>query len=230
MKSPWRQLFRIRVLEITRAFQEELLVTLLFAPVVFGVFFVLVKRVIEDLTELTPFFSSGEFFLFWSIFTGLLIPLSTFYFFRFLVLRVFPVQNSDLFSLSLPLPQRVVFHAMVIDLCVRNLPLALAYLFATSYFFFDQEIFGWFLLSSIPLMTMGLSLLQILLIPLMVRFRLLNFPGMFFVVILFGLLGGFWGAWSIGRGGYLISLPKMYWSCGLIGLAHLLCPVSSSKD
>jgi len=114
-------------------------------------FFILVKRVIEDLTELTPFFSSGEFFLFWSIFTGLLIPLSTFYFFRFLVLRVFPVQNSDLFYLSLPLPQWMVFHAMVIDLSVRNLPLVLAYLFATRYFFFDQEIFGWFLISSIPL-------------------------------------------------------------------------------
>ncbi len=186
------------MLELTRAFQEELLVTLLFAPVVFGIFFILVKRVIKDLTELTPFFSSGEFFLFWSIFTGLLIPLSTFYFFRFLVLRIFPVQNSDFFYLSLPLPQWMNFHVMVLDLCVRNLPLVLAYLFATSYFFIDRETIVWFLLGSIPLMTMGLSLLQTLLIPLMLRFRLLNFPGMFFVVILFGLLGGFWGAWGLG--------------------------------
>jgi len=199
MKAQLGHLFRIRILEGYRNFQENILVYLLFAPIVFVIFFILIRRTLEDLSILTTFFSSQEFFSFWRIFSGLLFPLSTFYFLRWVMIRSFPVQNSDLLFLSLPVSKGFRFHSLIFELGVKNIPLALIYLLLTTFLFWEGEINWVLVLGFFPILSLGFSVGQIFLTHLMVRFGWLTFPRMVLILLFFGGLAWFWGKFTQGQ-------------------------------
>jgi len=193
IKTQFGHIFRIRILEGYRNFQENILVYLLFAPIVYIIFFVLMRRTLEDLSILTTFFSSQDFLSFWRIFSGLLFPLSTFYFLRWVMIHSFPVQNSDLFFLSLPISKGFRFHSLIFELGVKNIPLAFLYLLLTTFLFGKGENNWALFLGFLPILSLGFSFGQLLLTHLMVRFGWLTFPRMVLILFPFGGLGWFLG-------------------------------------